>query len=397
MPDTINHCPECGAKLPENPRFCTSCGTPLADAPPQVAAIPSIGQIDTAPRPGPQKQEGNTPVAEGVNLSAGDVVAGKFEIQGLLGQGGMGAVYRATEIVTGNAAALKIISPDRAMSEKETQRLIDEGTTTRRINHPNIVQIYDIGLHDGAPYIAMELIDGKPLHEWRHEQQYARKTVSMKVAANIIREVLDGLAAAHAAGIIHRDLKPENIMLIGEPTETQARVKVVDFGIALTAQSVPSNASGTGLGSQYYMAPEQIRSADNANESADLYAVSKIFYELIVGVIPTGHWQPPSGGRSDVPRGIDALIEKGLSDNRDLRPQSAAQYKDLLDKALSGGTWNWNAGLPEDRKQEIKDAQQDLKAAYIRYAKAMPTWAWIVIGLVIIASIMSDMNTEYYY
>ncbi|HHL43985.1 MAG TPA: hypothetical protein ENJ42_10225, partial [Hellea balneolensis] len=136
--------------------------------------------------------------------------------------------------------------------------------------------------------------------------------------------------------VIHRDLKPENIILLDEPTDKSAPLKILDFGIARAA-GVMESGTGTGLGTPRYMAPEQITNPDTAGPSADLYSLSVLFYELLVDVLPQGHWQPPSGGRSDIPGGIDALIEKGLSNRPSARPQSADEYRKALVQAVNLG------------------------------------------------------------
>ena len=325
-------CPSCGAALPDAARFCVECGVAIGAAA-SVSAVHTVSGLETAPL---QNLPGQQEAADTAMLKPGDVVAGKFEIERVIGQGGMGVVYKAKELVSGQSAALKIIGQNSTGSERAVQRLIDEGTTTRGISHPNVVQIYDIGLYGSQPYIAMEYIDGKPLHIWRGEKMANGEPVPIQVAGQIVKEILNGLEAAHDVGVIHRDLKPENIMLLDEPTTTLARIKIVDFGIALATKTATGSGTGTGLGTQMYMAPEQIRNADAANASADLYSLSKIFYELIIGVLPMGHWQPPSSGRADVLPQVDALIEKGLSVNRDSRPQSAAEYKAALIAAMNG-------------------------------------------------------------
>jgi serine/threonine protein kinase len=320
-------CSSCGATIPENARFCVECGITLGSGPVDTPTMHTVSGLETVL---PDDQGHALANASSSVLSPGDVIADKFEIERVIGQGGMGTVYKAKEILSGQTAALKVISQKFVGSEKAVKRLIEEGMTTRGISHPNVVQIFDIGLHGTQPYIAMEYLDGRPLHVWRGEKMANGEAVPVRVAGQIIKEVLHGLQAAHDAGVIHRDLKPENIMLMDEPSQSSAKIKIVDFGIALATKTATASGTGTGLGTQLYMAPEQIRNANAANASADLYSLSKIFYELIVGVLPTGHWQPPSGGRSDVPRGIDMLIEKGLSANRDMRPQSAAAYKQAL-------------------------------------------------------------------
>lgn len=379
-------CSACNTALPDNARFCAACGEPVAApaAAPQMASLQTISGLETIAPGEKTRDPGNGPAPAA--MEPGTVVAGKYRIERMIGAGGMGMVYKAIESVTDTPVALKVILANQVSSEKAVQRLIEEGKTTRTIAHPNVVRTYDIGVWDGAPYIAMEYIEGNPLHIWRTEKMSRNEDVPARIAGQIVKEVLNGLEAAHAAGIIHRDLKPENIMLLGEPTEQNAKVKIVDFGIALATTQKSGDSTGTGLGTQLYMAPEQIRSANAANAAADLYSVSKIFYELIVGVLPTGHWSPPSDGRSDVPPAIDQLIEQGLASNRDRRPQSAAEYRQkLIDgfnsplKKQMGGTL-----FKSDPDSDLGQAQQKLKEGYAQYFKAIPKWGWALIVVIII-------------
>lgn len=396
----MSQCPTCAAALPDNAKFCPDCGLKMSDETAPDASAPAATDFDSLPtefddfptrKPG-KKREGG-PVGPDAP-AAGDVIAGKFTINRLIGQGGMGRVYLATESIANGErereVALKIISEDHLGSDRAVQRLLDEGLVTQGLSHRNIVKVYDIGMHGRQPYIAMEYISGTPLHVWRGQKMRAGELVPVRTVAQIMKEVLNGLEEAHEAGVIHRDLKPENIMLLEEPSETKARIKIVDFGIAL-ATKTPATTSGTGLGTQAYMAPEQARNADMANPAADLYSVSRIFYELIVGVLPSGHWRPPSAGRSDVPEGLDTLIEEGLSLNRDVRPQSAETYRQRMIDAINNPKTRRSLldGAPANKEEFVK-AREDLKDAYIRALKNMPVWAWILIVVIAIIAAFPD-------
>jgi serine/threonine protein kinase len=332
-------CPNCDSQIASDARFCGECGQALrqlgkslveqAPAAETLSALDlsglhTIDGIDTkAPKQPPQRV-----------LSPGDVFADRYEVKQLIGEGGMGVVYRAADKLTERDVALKLIRADRLAGKDAVNRLIREGVTSRDIRHPNVVAVYDVGQVANQPYMSMEFLSGQSLRGWTRKRLAASTDCSMATAANIIGEILSGLDAAHKAGVIHRDLKPENVMLVGEPTDQGASLKILDFGVARAAGA--SDTGATSLGTRGYMAPEQITAPDAALPSADLYSLSVMFYELLVGVVPQGHWQPPSAGRSDVPPAIDKLIERGLSNSPRQRPQSVAEYGKALAEAMSG-------------------------------------------------------------
>lgn len=326
------NCPKCSTVVGDDALFCPECGEALKS--PVTSNSPglmTVGGLETLDDSGTRSDRGtSTPT-----LEPGEKFAGRYEIGEIVGRGGMGVVYRAQDELANKEVALKLIRPERLAGENAIKRLISEGITARDIRHPNIVAVYDVGEADGQPFVSMEYLGGKSLRTWHREKVQQREDVPLRVAARIIAEILDGLKAAHDAGVIHRDLKPENIILVDEPRDKAAPLKILDFGIARAAGDALESGTGTGLGTPRYMAPEQITNADSAGPPADLYSVSVIFYELLVDVLPQGHWQPPSGGRSDVPQGIDALIEKGLSNRPANRPQSAKLYRQALVDAVN--------------------------------------------------------------
>lgn len=326
-------CDKCSAELPGDSAFCTECGKPLHDSDPSGAVdqvTPMTGLITPDPDNPTSMESKSSPT-----LTPGQVFAGRYTIDSVIGRGGMGVVYKSTDKVSAKPVALKLINAAHLGGERAVKRLIEEGVTARDIRHPNVVAVYDVGLAAGQPFVAMEYLDGISLRSWHGRIVQRGESVPLRVAARIVVEILDGLRAAHDAGVIHRDLKPENIILLHEPTDRSAPLKLLDFGIARAAGNLASASSGTGLGTPDYMAPEQRTNPDAAGPSADLYSISVMLYELLVGVVPGRHWQPPSGGRSDVPPEVDALILKGLSDNRNSRPQSAAEYRQSLIGAVN--------------------------------------------------------------
>lgn len=322
-------CFKCSANISQGDRFCPECGADQKTA--GFEGLVTVGGLETLD----QAQTKGVSREVQAELSEGTEFAGRYIIERVVGKGGMGVVYRAKDKLADKPVALKLIRAERLGGQGAVRRLISEGLTARDIRHQNIVAVYDVGEAEGQPFVSMEYLDGQSLRDWHREKVRLRQDVPLRVAARIIAEILDGLTAAHAAGVIHRDLKPENIVLIGTPTEAAAPLKILDFGIARVAGSNVESGTGTGLGTPRYMAPEQVTNADTAGPSADLYSLSVIFYELLVDVLPQGHWQPPSGGRSDVPQAIDALIERGLSNRPGNRFQEAKEYRRALVDAVN--------------------------------------------------------------
>jgi len=351
-------CPHCNAANPDDAVFCGNCGKKIVDtgAAAGMQTVSALETIATLPT--------NRGGGEQVELAPGSEFANRYVIEQVIGRGGMGIVYKAHDKLVDKAIALKLIRRDRLGGEGAVKRLIAEGVTTRDIRHDHVVAVYDVGEADGQPFVSMEYIEAISLRDWHRKQVQERKDVPLGVASRIIVEILGGLAAAHAKGVIHRDLKPENILLTGDPAPGGAPLKIVDFGIARAAGAAIESGTGTGLGTPRYMAPEQITNADSAGPSADLYSVSVIFYELLVDVLPQGHWQPPSGGRADIPAGVDKLIERGLSNRAANRPQSAADYRAALQQAVMGYT----PPVPDDGTGPVASAMPWLRSRWAAVA-----------------------------
>lgn len=323
------NCEHCGTANERDASFCEECGKPLR-------STDTVGGLQTEPYIQPGGSAGRRSAQDAFHLEPGDVFADRYTVVDTIGQGGMGVVYRATEELAGKIReiALKLIRADRLADDRAVDKLISEGALTQDIRHPNVVAVYNVGKAGDQPFVAMEFVDGLPLREWHRRKINAREEIGVPVVGAIINALLDGLEAAHAKGVIHRDLKPENIVLTGDPTSEQATLQILDFGIARAPGTVDS-ATGTGLGTPRYMAPEQITQPNSAGPAADLYSLSVIFYELLMDVLPHGHWQPPSGGRTDVPTVFDELIEQGLSNRPASRPQTTQEYRERLAMALA--------------------------------------------------------------
>jgi serine/threonine-protein kinase len=218
--------------------------------------------------------------------SLGSVIADKYRIEELIARGGMGAVYMATHLVSGKRVALKWMLPALGQVPGAKERFEREACATARIDHPNVIDIYDVGSDRGSVYLVMELLRGETLAEYLQRIPQ----VSAAEAVGLIMPALRGVAAAHSHHVIHRDLKPDNIFLCrssdGEPREP----RVLDFGISKVGSGgddqLSLTRSGAVMGTPYYMSPEQVRGANQVDERGDIYAFGVILYEMLTGQRP---------------------------------------------------------------------------------------------------------------
>jgi serine/threonine-protein kinase len=207
----------------------------------------------------------------------GQVVDGRYEVESVLGQGGMGTVYAARHRALAKRLALKVMRADLAREGDLGARFIQEARAAALIGHPNVVQITDFGqTPSGAPYFVMELLDGTPLSMLI--RQGGPPPVAQSV--RILQQVAAGLSAAHAAGVIHRDLKPDNIHVT-----SSGLVKILDFGVAKVAGAGRLTRAGMVFGTPHYMSPEQA-TGGAVDHRSDIYALGIIMYELFTGRVP---------------------------------------------------------------------------------------------------------------
>ncbi len=275
-------------------------------------------------------------------LEIGSVIDGKYRIDDLLGQGGMGMVFRVTHVQLKKTFALKVMLFDKAKDDADRAnrlaRFKREAEVLARISHPNIVMVTDFGAvgEEQLPYIVMEFIEGTTLRKYA----MAQGEVSLDFALDVAKQICAGLHAAHAQGIVHRDLKPENVML-QFLADGDVMARVLDFGIAKLA---PDGSEGTealttdgpGLGSPgtpKYMAPEQIF-GHPVDVRADVFAICLMVYELLTKNLPTvllADPKPLEKFRQDIPLQLDAIIRKGLSKLPEDRQQTALELRRELD------------------------------------------------------------------
>jgi serine/threonine protein kinase len=215
----------------------------------------------------------------------GSVIADKYRVERLVARGGMGAVYAATHLVSGKRVALKWMLPTIGQIPGARERFIREACATARIDHPNIVDIYDVGDERGSVYLVMEYLHGETLSE-----RLERERIPPQEAIALFIPALRGVAAAHSHGVIHRDLKPDNIILCCTTEGELLEPKVLDFGISkITGDDARNHSltrSGAVLGTPYYMSPEQVRGARDVDQRADVYAFGVMLYEVFTGQRP---------------------------------------------------------------------------------------------------------------
>jgi serine/threonine protein kinase/Tfp pilus assembly protein PilF len=226
-----------------------------------------------APRSGAATRGWRTPPPV---LETGAILAGRYEIQQILGEGGMGAVYKAKDLELDRMVALKVIRPELAKNPAIIDRFKQELRLSQRVTHRNVIRIYDLGEGDGVKFITMEYIEGRDLRSLIHE----RKKFSPEEAVEIMEQICLALDAAHGVDVIHRDLKPQNVM-----RDSAGRILVMDFGLARTLEGDGMTQTGALVGTMEYMSPEQAL-AKELDQRSDLFSAGLIFYELLTGQMP---------------------------------------------------------------------------------------------------------------
>ena len=273
-------------------------------------------------------------------FETGQVIAGRYRVLRRLGAGGMADVYLAEDTTLGRKVAVKVLLKRYAGDESFVERFRREAQAAARINHPNIVNIYDWGPVDGTYYIVMEYVEGETLKDHiRREGRYGPGE-----AVRITLELLAGVQVAHGVHIVHRDIKSQNILI-----DQAGTVKVTDFGIAKADDSQMTEA-GSILGTAQYLAPEQAK-GEPVDERTDLYSVGVVFYEMLTGSLPFHgdsavtvalkhvNEQPPEPVElvPGLPYSLNQIVLKALAKDPDLRYRSAAEFSADLVAARSGG------------------------------------------------------------
>ncbi|MET0594275.1 MAG: protein kinase, partial [Polyangiaceae bacterium] len=308
---------------------------PISEQPPPLPEVPN--EIPSVPPP-------KAPVDPYV----GTTFDGRYKIESVLGEGGMGVVYLARHKVIDKKVAIKVLRADMAREKEITDRFLQEAKAASSIGNPHIIDISDFGhLPDGSTYFVMEWLDGKPLSKALEET----KPLPVNRLANVARQIAEALASAHQRSIVHRDLKPDNIFLIKRGSEPDF-VKILDFGIAKVSSGTSKlTRAGSVFGTPHYMSPEQAAGAP-VDSRTDIYALGVILYEMASGRVPfdadnfmgilTQHmYKAPVPIRAlvpaqDVPPGLEAIILKALSKKPEQRYQTMEELAADVDKLVRG-------------------------------------------------------------
>lgn len=281
----------------------------------------------------------------------GQLIDGKYRVERLLGVGGMAAVWAGTNERTGKRVALKVILRSLASTPAARELFYSEGLVASRINHPNVVTIFDVIEHEGMTCIVMELLDGEPLSRLIER----RGVLTVHEATWLLLPAMRGVAAAHAQGVIHRDLKPQNIFLCVEPSGRIVTTKVLDFGISVLVERVLDLSRGLFLGTPNYMSPEHVAGVAVIDGRADVYGFGLLLYEAVTGQMAFPGEPSPAlfqaimeqpavsvaSLRPEVPTGLVSIIEKAMAKHPDHRFASlnamiTAVESELLALGLGG-------------------------------------------------------------
>jgi tRNA A-37 threonylcarbamoyl transferase component Bud32 len=320
---------------PAGSRQCSDCGSDLpASSPEGLCPRCLLGSrlANPSPTPPPVSPPGTTPYPGPFTAPApADLVAHfpQLEIVELIGQGGMGAVYKARQTKLDRLVALKVLPPEWGTDPAFAERFAREARTLARLDHPHIVAVHDFGESGGLYYLVMEFVDGVNLRE-----ALRAGPLSQEQALAAVPQICDALQYAHEEGVVHRDVKPENILL-----DRKGRVKIADFGLAKLLNRPRAEFTLTGsrqvMGTADYMAPEQRLRPLEIDHRADIYSLGVVLYEMLTGELPLGRFAPPSA-RAGVDARLDEVVHRALETDPDRRYQSVSEVKTDV-AAVAGG------------------------------------------------------------
>ena len=299
-----------------------------------------------------------------------------YEIQTLLGAGGMGCVYRARHRQLDRLVALKVLRPALVADPAFAERFEREARAMALLDHPGIVGIHDFGRAGEFFYLVLEYVEGATLRDL-----LATGRLGMRDVLAFVPQLCDALQYAHDHRVVHRDIKPENI-LVGE----DGRVRIADFGLAKLLGQEPVvglTQSRIAVGTPHYMAPEQVAAAAGVDHRADLYSLGVVVYEMLTGTLPIGRFQPPSA-QAGAGKAIDPVVLKSLENDPARRYQQANEVK--RDLAAAAAANEGTAGAPAGASSASSSLQRrprtEPRSAFVRYGWiALPVLLLLPVGL----------------
>jgi serine/threonine-protein kinase len=319
------------------------------------------------------------------------ILGGRYRVEARIGAGGMAEVFRGLDTTLDRQVAIKILAPQFARDPSFVDRFRREAQAAARLNHPNIVHTFDTGVDGDTNYIVMEYVEGRTLAEFLGRGG----TLAPVKAAEIAEKVAEALMAAHAQGVIHRDIKPANVMVTRD-----GHVKVMDFGIArMLAGPDTVEQTAAVLGTAAYLSPEQAQ-GQAVDARSDLYSLGVVLYEMLTGKPPfTGdsamavaykHVQetplPPSTLNSDVPPRLDAVVMRSLAKNPANRYQSAAEFREDLQRVIDGQEVQATPLLPPESSatQVISRPPSTAVMAPVEEEDERKTWLIVLITVLVL-------------
>jgi eukaryotic-like serine/threonine-protein kinase len=365
----------------------SSSGTPLNPDPrsplpfdPDVTMVDlDATLIDVVRTPPPAPRSLSNLFVSAAILQLGDVLGGRYEVLQLLGEGGMGAVYKAKDRELDRFVALKVIRRHLASNAAIVARFKQELLLSHQVTHKNVIRIYDLADADGVKFITMEFIEGADLRRLLME----RGKYTPEEAVETIRETCFALYAAHSVGVIHRDLKPQNIM-----RDMQGRTLVMDFGLARSVDSDGMTNTGALVGTMEYMSPEQAVGKE-LDQRSDIFALGLVFFELLTGNTPykadtaiasllkrnQERAIPAVDMDPSIPKGLSDIVAKCLEREVDQRYQTVQEILNDLDA--------WQGKRPV--------SASTISAPFPTSKKALPVWQWATAVLAIVIAVAGWM------
>jgi len=322
----------------------------------------------------------------------GTILKDRFVLEDIVGSGGMAIVYRATDRVTGNTVAVKILKEEFVSDEQFRRRFLNESRAISMLRHRNIVSVIDFDFEGNLQYIVMEYVDGITLKDFIRSQKIIPANIAIKVTA----QILSALQHAHERGVIHRDIKPQNIMILNDGT-----IKVMDFGIARINKFETVTMTDKAIGTVYYISPEQAR-GEHTDERSDIYSIGVMLYEMLTGEMPfdgdtpvnvaikqiqSAATRPRSINRS-IPEGLEQIVMRSMMKTPDNRYPSAADMITDLKKVLADDSVVFDYDLEEDLPTGEVTTTPEKKEKFWTKNNIIALFSGIGAGLVVIALIV---------